>query len=299
MTLFVLLAFGAVAHASGSGWVQAIGAVTAGIATVGFVAPALVASRLDVRCAECPRDGTSGEPLSIELVANHPLRCIPSRPKGVAAVMPAGEPVIVNVTPPSRGVVPSVRVRLATAAPLGLLWWSVDRVVQLPRTIEISPRVTHGTVSGSESIGDDEGHGRPVLAPTGEVRGVREYQHGDSRRRVHWRATAHTSSLMVRETEELPDNPVKIVAELSDDPERAERQAGDVLGAVADLLAAGKRVILETIEHGRRVSALVSDARHAGRRLAQAGLNPYADLPGLAEAGPPRAPAGRASAASR
>jgi hypothetical protein len=120
-----------------------------------------------------------------------------------------------------------------------------------------------------------------VLASTGEVRGVRDYQHGDSRRRVHWRATAHTGSLMVRETEELPDNPVKIAAELSDDPVLAEQQAAEVMGAVGDLLIAGKRVILETIEHGQRVSALVSDVRHAGRRLAQAGLNPYADLPDL------------------
>jgi uncharacterized protein (DUF58 family) len=281
MVVFVLLAFAAVAHASGSGWVQAIGAVTAGLAAVGILAPAVVASRLRIDCVECPREAMSGEPLAIGLVANHPLRCTPLRPEGEPTVIPATEPRLVTVTPPTRGVVPSVRVRLATAAPLGLLWWSVDRVVPLSRTIEISPRLAHGNVSGSESIGDDEGHGRPVLSPSGEMRGVREYQHGDSRRRVHWRATAHTGSLMIRETEVLPDNPVTIVADLSDDPARSEQQAGEVLGAVADLIRAGKRVILETIEQGQPVSALVSDERHAGRRLARGGLNPYSDLAGL------------------
>jgi uncharacterized protein (DUF58 family) len=172
-----------------------------------------------------------------------------------------------------------VRVELATAAPLGLLWWSVDRVVVLPAAIAVAPSLSHGTVFGSECGGDEEGHGRPVLSQTGEIRGVRGYQHGDSRRRVHWRATAHTGSLMVRETEELPDTPIKIVADLPNDPDRSEQLAADAMGAISGLLASGRRVLLETIEDGQRVSAIVSDRRTAGRRLARAGLNPYSDLP--------------------
>jgi len=290
--VFLLLAFAAVAHASGSGFVQAIGAITAGLATVGILGPALAAWRLQVTCVECPRDATSGEPLALKVVASRPLRCTPTRPGGDSTIVPVGEPVSVTMTPPSRGVLPAIRVRLATAAPLGLLWWSVDRVVQMPQTLEIAPGVTHGAVFGFEASGDDEGLGRPVLSSTGEVRGVRDYRHGDSRRRVHWRATAHTGSLMVRETEELPDNPVRIVAELSDDPARAEQQAADALGAIGDLLAAGKRVMLETIEHGQSVSSLVSDRRQAGRRLARGGLNPYADLVTPTPAASPPGPAG-------
>jgi uncharacterized protein (DUF58 family) len=277
--LLLLVVFGAVAHASGSGWVQAIGAVTAGLACVGMIGPALLASRLKVMCVAAPRDATSGEPLVIELVANHPLRCTPARPRGRAKVLPAGEPIAVTVTPPHRGVLSSVRLQLATAAPLGLLWWSLDRVVMLPVTVSVAPAVSHDSVPESHAGGDDEGQGRPVLSETGEIRGVRAYRHGDSRRRVHWRATAHTSSLMVRETEEIPDTPVKIVLDLSEDPEQAEKQAADAMGAVEYLLACRKRVMLETVESGQRVSALVSDRRNAGRRLARAGRNPYADLP--------------------
>jgi uncharacterized protein (DUF58 family) len=283
--LFLLLAFAAIAHASGSGWVQAIGAVTAGLAFVGMIGPAFVAARLQVSCNEAPRDGTTGEPLVIELVANHPLRCTLRRPESPSIVLPASEAVRATVTPPTRGVLSSIRVRVATAAPLGLLWWSVDRVVLLPQPIEVAPTPSRGLVFGTETGGDDEGHGRPILAQTGEIRGVRAYQHGDSRRRVHWRATAHTGTLMIRETEQMPDTPVKIVADLSDDPLRAEQQASEILGAVSDLLANGKRVLLETVEEGQRVSALVSDRRSAGRRLARTGRNPYDDLPTIGPSG--------------
>jgi hypothetical protein len=83
---------------------------------------------------------------------------------------------------------------------------------------------------------------------------------------------------MVRETEEQPDSPVRVVAELAEDPQTAERQASEAMGAVVDLLSGGRRVVLETIERGIRIAAPVSDRRQAGRRLAQAGVNPYADL---------------------
>jgi uncharacterized protein (DUF58 family) len=277
--IFLLFAFAAVAHASGSGWVQAVGAVTAGLAFVGMIGPALTVSRLTVHCVRAPRDATRGEEFEIEVVANHPLRCTPSRPRGPGAVLGSSGPRTVTITPPHRGMLTSVRVRLATAAPLGLLWWSVERHVMLPTSVAVSPGSSRGAVLGSEATGDEDGDGRPVLALTGEIRGVRPYRHGDSRRRVHWRATAHTGTLMIRETEEVPDTPVRIVADLSDDPTRSDEQASDILGTVSDLLAAGVRVLLDTVEDGQRTSAIVPDRRTAGRRLARAGLNPYADLP--------------------
>ncbi|HKH88408.1 MAG TPA: DUF58 domain-containing protein [Acidimicrobiales bacterium] len=276
--LFLLVAFAAVAHASGSGWVQAVGAVTTGLALVGMVGPAAFAARLNLACVECPRDASAGEPFTIFVVANQPLRCTPVRPGGDAVVMPAGQRCELTLVSPTRGVLTAVRLRLGTAAPLGLLWWARDRVVALPTSVEVAPAYGQGTVFGSDSGTEDEGRGRPVLSVTGDLRGVRAYRHGDSRRRVHWRATAHTGTLMVRETEEQPDSPVRVIADLSEDATVAERQASDALGAVVDLLASGKRVVLETVEHGGRVSAVVSDRRQAGRRLAHAGTNPYADL---------------------
>ncbi len=276
-TLFLLLAFGAVAHASGSGWVQVIGAVTAGLALVALFGPALAVSRLEVTCTQAARDATAGEPLVLELVSNRPLRCTPLSPRGKSEVLARAEPVLLTITPPHRGIMSSVKVRLATAAPLGLLWWSRDATVALPAPVAVAPDTSHGAVRSAEIHGDDHGRARPVMSQAGEIRGVRAYHHGDSRRRVHWRASAHTGTLMVRELEETPDVPVKIVADLSDDPDLADEQSADVLGTICDLLASGKPVILETVEQGRKISRSISGRLGAGRQLARAAHNPYAE----------------------
>lgn len=276
-TLFLLAAFGAVAHASGSGWVQAVGSITGGLAAVGLIGPALAASHLRLDCVTAPRDATRGEPYVIEVVSSRPLRCTPASPPGRPVVVPAGSPTPVSLIPPHRGTLTTVRVRLATASPLGLLWWSVERRLELPVSVAVFPGLGDGVVGGVDGLGDETGRGRPLPAPTGEIRGVRNYQHGDSRRRVHWRATAHTGALMVRENEVMPDTPVRIVADLSDDPDRGDEQASDVLATVTRHLALGRRVLLETVEQGQRGSAVVLDRLSAGRRLARAGSNPYAE----------------------
>ncbi|MGH9171667.1 MAG: DUF58 domain-containing protein [Acidimicrobiales bacterium] len=276
--LVLLATWAAVAHASGSGWVQAIGAIAGGIAFVGIVAPAAAATRLQVQCVACPRDAVAGELLEIELVANAPLRCSPRRPGGTVTVVPLGRQVKVELTPETRGVLYAVRLRLETAAPFGVLWWSVDRLVSLPGEIQVAPALgyTHG--DSAPAVSSDEGEGQPVPAFSGTLRGVRGYQHGDSPRLVHWRATAHTGSLMVRENEQEPDLPVTVVADLPSNEAVAGIAASKALRSVTDLLADGRRVVLETVEKDARVSSLVADARSAGRRLAAAGDNPYRDL---------------------
>lgn len=273
--LFLLAAFGAVAHASGSGWVQAVGSITGGLAFVGLFGPAVAATRLRIRCVAAPRDAVRGKPLVLEVVASRPLRCMPRSLPGRPVVVPAGSPTALAVIPPHRGTLTVVTVRLATAAPLGLLWWSVERRLELPVSVAVAPTLGEHLVAGLEGPGDETGRGRPLPAPTGEIRGVRAYRHGDSRRRVHWRATAHTGSLMVRETEIVPDLPVKVVAELSDDPDVSDEQAAAVLTTIVRHLGEGRRVLLETAEDGQRVAGLVADRRDAGRRLARAGRNPY------------------------
>ena len=226
----------------------------------------------------CPRDATSGQPVELEFESNQPLRLTPKRPGGPAVVIPVGRPVTVTMTPPTRGVLYAVEVRLATAAPLGLLWWSVRRTVLLAGSLEVAPPASSVRASSAEGSSQDEGDGKAELSVTGDLRGVRAYNHGDSPRQVHWRATAHTGSLMIRETEQRPEKPVKVVAHLPADTALAEQMASKAAASVAALLAAGKRVILETDENGEVVLAPVSDLLRAGRRLARAGHNPYADI---------------------
>ncbi len=279
LAITLLLAWAGVAHASGSGWVQAVGAIAAGVIAVGMVGPGVAARRLRATATSCPRDARAGEELLVEITAGRALRCTPIWPSGDPVLLEPGAAAPVTFRLPTRGVLEAVSVRLATAAPLGLLWWSVDQVVVLPAPVEVAPRLGTGSSHGGEASTGAQGHSRPVPSVNGDPRGVRPYRIGDSRRRVHWRGSAHTGTLMVRESEQQPDTLVRVVADLPDDPQAAERRAEEAMGTVAALLADGRRVLLETVEEGTRRSAPVSDRRHAGRRLARAGDNPYRQHP--------------------
>jgi uncharacterized protein (DUF58 family) len=273
--VLLLFAWAAVAHASGSGWVQAVGALAAGLVVVGMVTPAFMARRLSVTCVAAPRDAVSGEPLVLEVMSNRALRATPIFPHGQAVVVPGPSPARLEIRPPYRGVLAAVDLRLATAAPLGLLWWSVDRTIPLPVPVHIAPlpSVPAGVEISEPRV--DPGRGRPAPALSGELRGVRDYQHGDGRRLVHWRATAHTSRLMVRELEEQPDQAIRVVAHLPNDPVEADVRAAEALATVLALVAAGRRVTLVTTEDSSTVTGPVSDRLRAARRLARAGANPY------------------------
>ena len=107
-------------------------------------------------------------------------------------------------------------------------------------------------------------------ADEGVPRGARPYVPGDTRRLVHWRATAHTGRLMVRELEQPAAEPVTITVELPRDPDAAERVAEGALGSVVALLERGAPVLLGTTEASGPVLGAVADRRGAGRRLARA-----------------------------
>ena len=271
----LLLAWAAVAHASGSGFVQAIGALVTGVVAAGMILPAFFARRLAVTCLEAPHDATSGVPFPVTLVAGHALRCTPLSPGGESGVLPGREPGTLLLVPPYRGRLTTLRVKVATAAPLGLLWWSVEREIRLPRPVLVAPRTGAPTTAldGAGVAGDGSGDAVPAL--TGDVRQIRDYRHGDSRRRVHWGATAHAGVLMVRESEAWPAVPVRLVVDLVGDPDTTEARAAVAMATVAAHLRRGTSVVLETAEQARPVVAAVSDLRSAGRQLARAGTNPY------------------------
>jgi len=104
----------------------------------------------------------------------------------------------------------------------------------------------------------------------GETRGVRDYQSGDLPGWVHWPATAHAGSLMVREMEAATMPPVSVDAHLPEDPAEADEVAGHILATVARLLAMGRSVELVTVEPTGTISRPVSSRLEAGRRLSKA-----------------------------
>ena len=239
-----MVAWAGVAHSSGSGWVQAVGALLAAVLITGLLAPYVAARRATLTCTACPSDGQAGRPSALTMTANGPLRIRPRYPVGAetSAVGRSYGPrtVEVPITPSRRGVIESVFVEVASCAPFGLLWWARDVEVALPRPLHIAPRLgdpTRMESTTTRSAGDSR---RRAPSGVGEPRGVRPYQPGDTRRSVHWPATSHVGTLMVREKEHQTDDPIVVDVVLPPDPPAAETEAERVMSGVTHALLRGR-----------------------------------------------------------
>ncbi len=279
ISLAILGAWWLVAHNSGSGWVQALGDVAFGTLVIGIFGPAVAAARARVRVLSSPPDGTAGLPVELVLHASSRLRIRPVEPDGPEAFIgPAGKrprgPDAVTFVPICRGAHDRVVVDVATAAPFALQWWTRRLELPLPTTLHVAPRRGQ-PVRLAARWHDPAGDGSErVAADLGEPRGARPYRAGDDRRHVHWRASAHTGELMVREREGPSAEPVTVRVSLPPHPDEAERIAEQALGTVIQLLDRGTPVLLETVESTGPIRALVDDRRRAGRRLARAVATP-------------------------
>jgi len=285
-----------VAHYGGAGWVQALGDLAFGAICVGIVGPGVVLARAKVTMVTAPTDGIAGKPLEIHVDASTRLRARPVEPGGEEAFIgPVGgrRPPDGRITlrPEHRGVCGAVTLDIASAAPFALQWWTRRIVLPLPATVHIAPRRGR---PDSLALRHHEDAGEAadwVQSDVGQPRGARPYRSGDSRRQVHWRATAHAGELMVRELERPSAEPVTFTVRLPRDPDEAERAAERALGTVVRLLDGGASVVLATTEASGPVVAGVADRRSAGRRLARAVALPAG--PGRPVPGPGR-PAGQA-----
>jgi uncharacterized protein (DUF58 family) len=264
-----------VAHNGGSGWVQALGDVVFGTLFIGIFGPSVVLTCAKVRIVSAPVDGTAGIPTDVRIDASTRLRICARDPfEAEAFVGPVGRrhapENIVPLLPERRGIHDSVTLDIATAAPFALQWWTRRVVLPLPSTLHVAPRSGRPE---SFPLRTDEDTGVSVdwvQTDVGQPRGARPYQPGDSRRRVHWSATAHAGELMVRELERPSAEPITLTVILPQDPQEAERVAERALGTIARFLERGTTVLLATVELSGPVVASVADRRGAGRRLARA-----------------------------
>jgi uncharacterized protein (DUF58 family) len=142
-------------------------------------------------------------------------------------------------------------------------------LVVYPRLVELE-RLFFDGGAGPE-------HGRRLLLrrPVGfELHSVRDYQQGESLRRVHWPSTARRGSLMVKELEDSPRDEVAVL--LDGDPaavagtppnssfDVAVRVAGSILLAQ---VKRGRRCVLVLNTAGRDVQAVSSDGADWQRAL--------------------------------
>jgi hypothetical protein len=273
-TVITLAAWAAVAHSSGSGWVQAVGALLGSFLLVGLVAPLAPAQRAHVVCTSAPSDGRAGRPMELTFEADRPVRIRPVYPAGPVRQTGGGQhgsrSVTLEMTPAHRGLLDAVVVEVGSSAPFGLLWWAKQVELPLPHLIHVAPRMAASTTP-LDAADDSPGEAAPrVPAGIGEPRGIRPYAPGDPRRAVHWPATSHAGMLMVRESERPTDDPVFVEVVLPRDPAAAEAEAERIMAGVSACLSRFQPVVLASREEGARVVRPVSDQVELGRRLARA-----------------------------
>jgi uncharacterized protein (DUF58 family) len=163
----------------------------------------------------------------------------------------------------------------------------VEQPLEAPGALLVYPRLVELDRLFSEG-GTRSHDGRRLLLrrPSGfDLHSVREYEHGDSLRKVHWRSTARRAQLMVKELEDSPRDEVAVV--LDADPDAVVGESFDV-----QVRAAGS-LLLSHVRRGRRAVLVVNGARaeQQGVRSAESDWRQALDLLAAVEpeAGPPLA----------
>jgi uncharacterized protein (DUF58 family) len=142
-----------------------------------------------------------------------------------------------------RGVFGWGEITLSTAAPFGLVRTHRStgvstRLIVHPELVDVSAFVLPETAAttADEALAVARSGAGDVLA------GVRDYRPGDQRRWIHWRTTARTGRLAVREHEEPAQSPVVLVVAGLGDDDRAERVASDAASIGLHALSRGRPV---------------------------------------------------------
>lgn len=140
----------------------------------------------------------------------------------------------VNIPTPKRGMLrvgPAMAVR---SDPIGLLhrdheWLDVHDVFVHPRTVAV-PATSAGMIR------DLEGNPTSRLVDSDmSFHAIREYAPGDSQRQVHWKSTAKTGKLMVRQFEESRRSRMAIALSVSSDDYVSEDEYELAVSAAASL----------------------------------------------------------------
>jgi uncharacterized protein (DUF58 family) len=260
----VVVSFGlfGVAKTTGSGWLIVLLAGIAAVVLLSVVLPAPAVVRVHV-AVEAPADATAGQPMHLVLDVSGTGRPLLVRVRESDGAWTAVAPPLrgrLDATPARRGVVRALTVDVRCAAPLGLVWWGRALVVTLARPIEVGPRPA------------DVGHDPRLAVTRGDdlVRGVRDYQHGDPIKTVHWPSSARHGQLMVKELEAAAAPPLTVVVDLGPPGDGAEGAASLAAGVALSGLRAGMAVSMLTVDDAGPVAGRVGTPVEVSRRLARA-----------------------------
>jgi uncharacterized protein (DUF58 family) len=145
-------------------------------------------------------------------------------------------------------------------------------------TLLVYPRLVELDRVFSEIGGATQAGGRVLLRRTAgfDLHSVREYQEGESLRKVHWRTTAKRGELMVKELEDMPHDEVAIVLDadrryaVGESFDIQVRAAGSILRANAMRSRRALLTITASTPETCQVSSIDGEWREALQLLAAA-----------------------------
>ena len=140
-----------------------------------------------------------------------------------------------------RGVITVGPMAISRGDPIGILhrelsWPEVQRIFVHPVTVSI-PSTSAGLIRDLEGMPTND-----IVDSDLSFHAIRAYVPGDSQRNIHWRSTAKTGTLMVRQYEESRRSRIAIVLGLGDEDEyRSDDEFEMAVSAAASLGAQGIR----------------------------------------------------------
>jgi len=251
-------------------WLYLVAALIGALAVVGLLAPALAVRRLHPRLRGWTRTGFTpplaqdrarvfaGDRLALALDLGEdrpPVHVTALRTNSVE--IPAdsgitGSTATVELLAGGRGELALTAMRMESSWPLGI--GRAHRWVPLQLAVVVHPRyalpIDDRRQGTREPVGASSARG-----PGDEFLGLREYQSGDSQRRIHWPTSARTGTLMVIETAQESSNATSYELELAADAEEAaELAVGLAASLAAGNVAAGVPMAMSIPGSGRQVA---------------------------------------------
>lgn len=188
----------------------------------------------------------------------HIVDCLPSEApvtevEAYVSALPPGHSVVVHspVRVLRRGCIEFNKLRVETRFPFGFVTKYVE--IEQPREVIAFPalgRLLTDVKSTSRSL-DGPGGAQARSMGDEEYYGVREYRAGDNPRRIHWRRSARTGQLMVREMARSSERQLWCVVDTrvnSDDHKTAD--------ALEAAISCAATVICDGLESGVKVGLI-------------------------------------------
>ncbi len=266
-TVPLMFALIGVARASGSGWVQVVGAIVSSLIFLGIVAPMIISLTNKLYIIGVPHFLIANSLNAITIKSQKTCRITTDH--GNVEFLSPKTPSPIQFTPHYMGRLSELSVIVSTAAPFGIVWWYRKIVFKFDHEILVLPPASKPDYVFSLMKNDSENQWR--LNTRGEIRGSRDYVSGDSLRSANWKTTAHVGKLQIKEFEVTSSQIYSVYANFYGTLDEIESRAEQIMGTVEYLLKIHPfGIILITLVNLKPFSQEILTSMQAQIQLAQA-----------------------------